>query len=124
MKSPFSKPLNLAASRTTNAPNSGEDDPRNSEKPAPQTLPFCKLGSEIDSGFARLCSAVIEHAGESNTDDHFRTALSAAMEDLPWHRRKCTICKKGTRYYCVFPMCKSSTWTGVDSLFLPNAFRL
>ena len=87
MKSPFSKPRNAAANRTTYAPDSGEDDPRNSEKPAPQTLPFCKLGSEIDSGFARLCAAVIEHAGEFNMDDDFRTALSAAMKDLPWHRR-------------------------------------
>jgi len=69
----------------------------NGERSALQQLPFCKLGSQIDAGFARLCSAVIEHAGESNVDDHFRTALSVAMEDLLSHRRECTVCKKTTR---------------------------
>jgi hypothetical protein len=69
----------------------------NGERSALQQLAFCKLGSQIDAGFARLCSAVIEHAGESNVDDHFRTALSVAMEDLLSHRRECTVCKKTTR---------------------------
>jgi hypothetical protein len=67
------------------------------ERSALQQLPFCKLGSQIDSGFARLCSAVIEHAGESNMDDHFRTGLSVAMEDLLSHRRQCNVCNKGLR---------------------------
>jgi hypothetical protein len=65
----------------------------NGETSAIQQLPFCKLGSQIESGFARLCSAVIEHAGESNIDDHFKTALSVAMEDLLSHRRECTVCR-------------------------------
>ena len=97
VKSPFFKPRNAAANRTTYAHDCGEDDPKNSEKPAPQTLPFCKLGSQIDSGFARLCSTVIEHAGESNMDDHFRTGLKVAMEDLLSHRRECNVCNKGLR---------------------------
>ena len=69
----------------------------NGERSALQQLAFCKLGSQIDSGFARLCSAGIEHAGESNIEDHFRTAVGGAMEDLLSHRRECIVCKKITR---------------------------
>ena len=69
----------------------------NGERSALQQSAFCKLGSQIDAGFARLCSAVIEHAGESNIDDHFRAALRVAVEDLLSHRRECTVCNKGTR---------------------------
>ena len=85
VRSLFSQPRNALPAR------------ENGERSALQELPFCKLGSQIDAGFARLCSAVIEHAGESNIDGHFRTALSVAMEDLLSHRRECTVCNKGTR---------------------------
>ena len=85
IKSLFSQPRN--ASPTS----------ENGERSALQELVFCKLGSQIDAGFARLCSAVIEHAGDPNIDDHFRTALSVAMEDLLSHRRECIVCKKTTK---------------------------
>ena len=94
VKSLFSKPRNAVADGASHASDSMVIS-GNGEKSAREELPFCKLGNQIDSGFARVCYTVAEHAGESNMDDHFRTALSAAMEELLWHRRECTVCGKG-----------------------------
>ncbi len=99
MKSPFTKSRDAVANTTErHVSNAFARSSEHREKSAPVESLFCKLGSQIDSGFARLCFTVIEHAGESNMDDHFRTALNAAMEELLEHRRECPVCNKGASH--------------------------
>ncbi len=93
-KSPFSKPRNVATKNTHDSHSLVT--PEDSEKSGPpMDLFLCNLGSQIDSGFMRVCFATVEHAGESTSDmdNHFRTAVSAALEELLEHRRECPVCR-------------------------------
>ena len=70
-------------------PSAGQNDARASQEPL-----FCKTGHLIDMSFQRMCSVVIEHAGEAEMDHHFREALQAVMEELLCHRRECAQCSR------------------------------
>lgn len=55
---------------------------------------FCKTGYLIDVSFQRMCSVVVEHAGEPDMDNHFRDAVRDAMEEMLHHRRECPRCSR------------------------------